>query len=120
MLFFDHITFREIEFDQSMYIKRAGPQHYLISFLVSSQNCKNLGHGIFLAKIFLMPVEREGKAVSLISSKTRNFLCSLSDTEQTCSVSIYLYIYIYTESGINLLEEGPNAFNEQTKCNVFW
>lgn len=61
MLFFDRITFREIEFDQSMYIKRAGPQHYLISFLVSSQNCKNLGHGIFLAKIFLMPVEKEGK-----------------------------------------------------------
>lgn len=62
MLFFDCITFREIGFGQSMYIKRAGPKHYLISSLVSSQNCKNLGHGIFLANVFLMPVEREGKS----------------------------------------------------------
>lgn len=52
MLFFDCITFREIEFGQSMYIRRAGPQNYLIISPVYSQNWKNLLHAIFLANIF--------------------------------------------------------------------
>ena len=87
MLFFDSFTFREIEFGQSMYIKRDGPQNYLITSPVYSQNWKNLLHAIFLANVFWCKLKVKEKTVSLRYSNRRVFFVSWIIQSQTCTQS---------------------------------